>query len=59
MNSSISRIETKMSEFAVIVVQSASVTSATSVMAANVESQLSIARAEELRELERELECPV
>ena len=44
-----------MSDFAVIVVQSTS----TSMPTANVDSELSIARAEELRELERELECPV
>jgi cytochrome c-type biogenesis protein CcmH/NrfF len=45
-----------MSDFAVIVVQSPSTTSMTSV---NAECEISIARAEELRELERELECPV
>ena len=58
LNSSISKIETKMSDFAVIVVQSTSSTGST-MPTANVESELSIARAEELRELERELECPV
>ena len=56
LNCSISKIESKMSDFAVIVVQSSASLTATS---ASFELELSVARAEELKELERELECPV
>ena len=58
MNEAISKIESKMSDFAVIVVQ-ATPSLASSTSASSVDAELSAARAEELRELERELECPV
>ena len=58
LNASISKIESKMSDFAVIVVQSNS-SLTTSSTPNNVDSALNVERTEELRELERELECPV
>ena len=59
LNAAIAKMESKMSDFAVIVVQASPSTSSASNGDASSNIELNAVRAEELRELERELECPV